>query len=332
MNKLLNVNNIDQIKFEYNNNQNSFLCKKYDCCNETLVKFLRKNNVECKWKAQSTENEDFFHDINSEEKAYYLGFICADGSISKRKISITLNTKDIDILYIFKNLLKTTAPVNSRIYSDKRNGTIIHTTSIQIYSKKMISDLSVLGVNKNKSNQLRLPDINENLIRHFLRGLFDGDGHISGQCNLISTYECLDDIMVYLNKFNINVNQYRETINKEKNVYKNFISKDRIKFLNLLYSNSNVYLERKYNAYLNESKKHDNQIINTTTYHSILLINENIIIDGTKNCADYLNINQWTFMKNFKKGNYINKYKKFEKIIIKTKRNGEKIINRIKLR
>ena len=332
MNKLLRIDNVDQIKFEYNNNQNSFLCKKYDCCNETLRKFLRKNNIERKKKAQYTENEDFFHDIDSEEKAYYLGFICADGSINKNRISITLNTKDIDILFKFKSLLKTTAPVNSHIYSDKRNSTIIHTTSIQIYSKKMISDLSVLGVNKNKSKQLRLPSINENLIRHFLRGLFDGDGHISGQCSLISTYECLDDIIVFLKIFNIKVNNYREIINKEKNVYKIYFGKDRIKFLNLLYSNSNVYLERKYNAYLNESKKHDNQIINTTTYHSILLINENIIIDGTKNCADYLNINQWTFMKNFKKGNYINKYKKFEKIIIKTKRNGEKIINRIKLK
>jgi hypothetical protein len=333
MNKLLTIDKINQIKFEYYNNQNLFLCEKYNCSNETLIKFLKKNNIECKWKAQHTENENFFNIIDSEEKAYFLGFICADGSINnkKYKLSITLNTKDINILYKFKSFLNTTAPVSQRIYSDKRNGTIIHTTNIQIYSKKIINDLSILGVNKNKSNQLRLPNINENLIKDFLRGLFDGDGHISGQCSLISTYECLDDTIIFLKKFNIEVNKYREIINKEKNVYKIYFGKDRIKLLNLLYNNSNVYLERKYNAYLNESKKYDNQIIDTSTYYSFLLLNENIVINGTKECANYLNINHWTFMKNFKRGNYINKYEKFEKIIIKTKRSGEKIINKIKL-
>ena len=333
MNKLLTVDKINQIKSEYYNNENSFLCKKYNCCNETLIKFLRKNNIEIKKKAQYTENENFFQNIDSEEKAYYLGFICADGSINnkKHKLSITLNTKDINILYKFKSFLNTTAPVSQSIYSDKRNGTIIHGTYIQIYSKKIFADLNILGVNENKSNKLRLPKINENLIKHFLRGLFDGDGHISNQCSLISTYECLDDIIIFLKKFNINVNKYRETINKEKNVYKIYFGKDRIKLLNLLYNNSNVYLERKYNAYLNESKKYDNQIIDTSTYYSFLLLNENIVINGTKECANYLNINHWTFMKNFKRGNYINKYEKFEKIIIKTKRSGEKIINKIKL-
>jgi hypothetical protein len=331
MKQLLNIDNIDQIKLEYFNNQNSVLCKKYDCCDETLRKFFRKNNIECKKKAQHTKNENFFHNIDSEEKAYFLGFICADGSINndRNKLSITLNTKDIDILLKLKFLLKTTAPVTQRIYSDKRNGTIIYTTNIQIYSKKIVSDLNVFGVNENKSNQLRLPKINEILIRHFLRGLFDGDGHIGKQCSLISTCECLDDIVYFLNKFNINVNKYRETINEEKNIHKIYFSKDRIKLLNLLYDDSNIYLGRKYFAYLDELNKYDNEIINTNTYHSILLIDKNIVFDKIKECANYLKINYWTFMKNLKRDNYRNKYEKYEKIIIKTKRNGEKIINRM---
>ena len=329
MNKLLIVDNIDQIKFEYYNNKNSFLCEKYNCCNETLIKFLKKNNIECKWKTQYTENEDFFHIINSEEKAYYLGFICADGSIKNNKLSITLNTKDIDILLNLKNLLKTTAPVSQRIYSDKRNGTIIHTTNIQIYSKKIVDDLSTLGVNKNKSNMLRLPKINDELIRHFLRGLFDGDGHISKQCSLISTYECLYDIILFLNKFNISTNKYRVIINKEKNVYKIYFGKDRIKLLNLLYGNSNIYLERKYKAYLNELNEYNNEIINTVTQHSILLIDKNIIFNTLKECADYLKIEYCYFLRKLKRGDYVDKCKKIEKIMIKTKRNGEKIISRL---
>ena len=330
MNKLLNIDNIDQIKFEYYNNQNSFLCKKYNCCNETLRKFLRKNNIELKKKKQYTKNEDFFNIIDSEEKAYFLGFICADGSIGDRnRLSITLNTKDIDILLKLKDFLNTTASVSQRIYFDKRNGTIIHTTSIQIYSKKILDDLSIFGINENKSNQLRLPKINENLIRHFLRGLFDGDGNISNQCSLISTYECLDDIILFLNKFNINANKYREIINKEKNVYKIYFGKDRIKLLKLLYDNSTIYLERKYNAYVDELNKYNNEIINTIIQQSILLVDENIIFNTIKECANYLKIEYCYFFRKLKKDDYADKYKKLEKVMIKTKRNGEKIINRL---
>ena len=56
-------------------------------------------------------DESFFEDIDNEEKAYILGFISADGSISKNELSIRLQIKDIDILYKIKNIMKSEHPV-----------------------------------------------------------------------------------------------------------------------------------------------------------------------------------------------------------------------------
>jgi hypothetical protein len=330
--KMLLDNNIGQIMNEYYTHENSFLCKKYMCCDETLRKFLRKNNVACKKTSQITENENFFKIIDSEEKAYFLGFICADGSIQNKrnKLSFTLKSIDVEILLTLKALLKTTTPVTKRTHFDKRNGTIINSVGTQIYSRTIVEDLHALGIGEDKSHQVRLPQINKNLIRHFLRGLFDGDGHIGGQCSQISTRECLNDIILFLKEFDIKPINFWETINESKNVHKIYFGKDRIKFLNLLYKDASIFLLRKYEIYLRELKRYDNQIIGTETYHSIISLQENIIFSTTKECAEHEKIGYCHFTAKLKRGDYSNKYSKHEIITIKTKRNGEKLINKTK--
>lgn len=90
----LSAERLKEIEFDYLNNENSYLRKKYKCCNLTLWNFLTLHNIERKKKPQYTKNDDFFENIDSEEKAYFLGFICADGSIinKKNKLSFCLNT------------------------------------------------------------------------------------------------------------------------------------------------------------------------------------------------------------------------------------------------
>ncbi len=324
--KKIHIDNIEEFKLEYYNNPNSFLCEKYHCCGETLTKFIKENNIKLKYQHQITENDTFFKDINTEEKAYYLGFICADGSINnkKSKLSITINTKDIEILYKFKDLLKTTTPITSRIYVDKRTKKNINTTSFQLYSKRIVNDLKLLMINENKSKQLNLPKINDELIRFFIRGLFDGDGHIGKkQIDLISTNECLDDIIFYLTKNNINVLKNILSINKKKNVFKLFIGKDRMKFLNLIYENSQIHLTRKYDAHLKAIEIYNNEIVCKSKQHKILLLEHNIVFDSKKDCAKYLKLNYTFFLAKIKRGDFDNKIKILEKCLVKKKRNGE---------
>lgn len=333
MRHTLNENAINQIACDYYNKKNIFLCEKYHCSDETLRKFLRKNDIKRKLNKQIILNEDFFEIIDSEEKAYFLGFICADGSINERngKLSFTLNPKDINILYKFRSMLKINIPISQRTYNDKRNNSKINTSGIQIYSRKIINDLSLLGVNQNKSNTLDLPNINKNLIRHFIRGMFDGDGHIGTQCSLISTMECLNSICAYLKEFDIHSRNYTETINEKKNVFKKLYGKDRIKLLRLLYDNSNIYLERKYLSFLNEIDKYNLEVLDTTTQYSVLMVDENIVFESIKECANYLNVNYCNFTTKLKRGDFVGKYEKYEKICTQKLRNGKIIIERTKI-
>jgi hypothetical protein len=299
---------------------------------ESKVKFAKENNVERKQKPQITENDNFFNIIDNEEKAYYLGFICADGSIAsdkikKTRLAFTINTKDKNILLKFKELIKTTAPVNDRIYIDKRNGREIHSTYLIIYSQKIINDLLKLGVGSDKTKNLNLPKINNDLIKHLIRGLVDGDGHIGKRVvSIISTKECVDDILKYLKNYNIFATKFEKFINKEKNVYMRYFYKDGLKFLNHIYSNATVFLERKYESYLQRIENYDNETIQTTTQIKILSLKDNIIFNSPKECAASINISSCHFSTKLNRNDFVGIYKKIEKNIIILKRNGERII------
>ena len=53
-----------------------------------------------------TLDEKYFDKIDSQNKAYILGFIYADGSINKGCLNITLSNKDVEILEFIKDELK----------------------------------------------------------------------------------------------------------------------------------------------------------------------------------------------------------------------------------
>lgn len=92
---------------------------------EAISNVLKNNNIKTR-PFGLTKNlnikEDFFEVIDSEEKAYFLGLLFTDGSVSKpertRSSSIRLQLKesDIKIIEIFKNILN----IESKIYYDKR--------------------------------------------------------------------------------------------------------------------------------------------------------------------------------------------------------------------
>jgi hypothetical protein len=125
---------------------------------------------------------DFFHLVDSEEKAYWLGFLYADGNVSGYKVRITLAVKDIDHLTLFRDALQHTAPIR-RFMRETGERCYFGLTSVE-----MVQDLHRLGVVENKTFQIGLPSIEQHLMRHFVRGFFDGDGCVMSRRDTPTTY------------------------------------------------------------------------------------------------------------------------------------------------
>lgn len=124
--------------------------------------------------------EDAFAKIIDEATAYWLGFLFADGSVSVRRggreksIRLLLQEADRDHLKTFADFLGTDKPIRT---VSNGNGLAVEITA---YSARMADDLIRHGCIPNKSATmiLKAPPLPHPLQRHFIRGVFDGDGSV----------------------------------------------------------------------------------------------------------------------------------------------------------
>lgn len=199
-----------------------------------------------------TLNENYFENIDAQNKAYIIGFLYADGSISENSITINISEQDIEILDFIKKELNYNGPYH---YSIVKNHCYCKLT---ITCKKLISDLIKIGVIKNKTYDSKiLPVVDFELIPHLLRGLFDGDGSIYSNktdnktieytVNFSSNKFILTEIKLLLKNYNISSSNIRY---RRDSIYSGMLdirgSMNIEKFYNLIYSDSNFYLQRKY--------------------------------------------------------------------------------------
>lgn len=224
-------------------------------------------------------NEKFFNEINTEEKAYILGFIMADGGIyinNAHRLYFSLSYKDIEILNKIQAAMESNYDIKIIEQSNSfGKSTIVRLT---IYCKEIIDDLLALGFDNNKTGNEFIPDINPALIRHFLRGFFDGDGTIFKSrgydtVGFTSSLDMLNAISELLSKeLSIDIKKiYTESGNKQ--AYRLYYSKQEevYKIYNYLYDNATIYLERKKDKFvdtitkLNQKKSKLNEINNLRT-------------------------------------------------------------------
>lgn len=202
-------------------------------------------------------DDNYFQAIDSEEKAYFLGFIMADGGLLKGshtseyiRVGIHLNVGDIDILEKFKEAIKS----NHTIFI----GNKYNDCALRFVSRQMVSDLMSYGVTPKKTGREKLITtyIPDHLYRHLIRGLIDGDGWISsGEYNgrvissigLCGSYDICNFVQSELHKA-IGVGPLKVSKVKDKNCYKIGYSSfyDQKRIARYLYSGSTVYLNRKY--------------------------------------------------------------------------------------
>ncbi len=186
--KILDQSELKEIQHKMRNTRQLFIdiAKSYNISATTLLKILRANNIPTPGKGLRAKlvNESYFENIDTPNKAYFLGFLAADGYINdkgcgQKYLGISIQERDRHILESFKKDIKFEGKVNFRA---KRNINWQATCSVTIVSDKLCNDLDKLGVTPRKSFTYTFPNfkqVPEHLILHFIRGLFDGDGCIT---------------------------------------------------------------------------------------------------------------------------------------------------------
>lgn len=200
-------------------------------------------------------NDDFFHVIDTEEKAYWLGFMYADGYITSlyNRIAITIARSDKDHLEKFKKAVSFTGNIcdyKATGFNDDETDC----SRLIMSSDKMKSDLIRCGCVENKTFIIKFPSndiVPDNLIWHFIRGYFDGDGSVFNSQNRVIIAICGNKEFLQ----GINTIFPAKEIQKKckSNIYSYKIYKrsDVINFLNLIYKDATIYLDRKYCKYIN---------------------------------------------------------------------------------
>lgn len=232
-----------------------------------LVSILRANQVQIGETAyhknyEENVNHFYFDKIDSERKAYWLGLLYADGYNNEKfyQVEITLKSEDIALLQIFKEDLNNKYKIKTKEVIC--NGKTFSASRLTFYSKRLSQQLKNLGCMQNKSLVLQFPSLSivpDDLLHHFMRGYFDGDGMIS----------CIKDTYCSSTKFGITgnkafvleyENKLRKNVTISKATYYNQDGKaitwlhggknDAIKIYNWLYKDATIFLERKRNKFL----------------------------------------------------------------------------------
>jgi intein-encoded DNA endonuclease-like protein len=245
----------------YNRNDIAKFCK---CCRSVIERILKQEKVIARTRSQVLRkykvNETYFDNIDSEEKAYILGLLYADGCNYSKKgvIELSLQEADKNILLKIQKLLFLNC---GNLYMLNGNEKHQNQYKIMLNSPYMSRRLTELGCMPNKTFKLTFPDwLQPELYRHFIRGYFDGDGCISitpvkdkpkqynHVFNVVGTKHVINriqDILIkelYLGKVKIH---------KPKNIYYLTYSGriNCLKIKNYLYKDATIFLQRKYDKF-----------------------------------------------------------------------------------
>lgn len=204
---------------------------------------------------------NFFEKIDNEYKAYWLGFMYADGCILKQdnrgygeqEFKIQIAKEDLQLLEKFKQDIKSTYPIREDKSKNEKNPNHQIQVIQSLRSQKTVDDLKKLGCVENKSLILTFPSeqqVPKELQKHFIRGYFDGDGSISETkehyyINFVGTESFIKKLYQILN-----IGSVFPDKRKENSWYLSIGGNLQvIKFYHLLYDNSNRYMQRKYEKF-----------------------------------------------------------------------------------
>lgn len=228
----------------------------------TIFRYMKKYEIKSMIGSQGARmqrfNENYFENIDCEEKAYWLGFIAADGCIytessGTHRLQINLKGSDVDHLNKFQEAIGSKYKIVEKLVKTSP------VCQLKVNSKKICNDLRELNVIERKSIIFNPPIIREDLKRHFTRGYWDGDGWIKEtKRSNQNGYRYNIGIVGGPNA----INYFKESIPTEFSIYKlkyndNVLSLEAssrsaiIEMYDYLYRDATIYLDRKKDKYEN---------------------------------------------------------------------------------
>lgn len=234
-------------------------------------------------------NKDYFSKIDTPDKAYWLGFLYADGSINRyyqndklksMTLELGLSYKDKEHLEKFKQCLDTNIPIFEKV--NRIKGKEYKSVRIQLNNTKICYDLCDLGCTPSKTYDIKFPTydiVPREFMRDFIRGFFDGDGCISitemnNKPHIVTNITGMSDMLQSISDFLISeqIIRVKPKIRKDERrefTYSLFIygTDTNKEFLDYLYQDANVYLDRKYNQYLDFYKDYDDKTEKRGVYY-----------------------------------------------------------------
>ena len=231
-----------------------------DICSELqlIYKKLKEWNVTKRKRLASPErcnalhkiNAHYFDVIDSEHKAYWLGFMVSDGFVNEKEISFCLKKTDRKIIEEFKKDLDSDHPIGTNA-----NGNPV----LVIVCKQLCRALIDKGLHNRKSWSIDIHRIRSYVPseyeHHFIRGLFDGDGSIryyhysylkKPQYHLGFT-GCENVCLYVREKFKLQRRLVREGNKTYTMISRNPI--DICRIFEYLYRDATIYMSRKYNTF-----------------------------------------------------------------------------------
>lgn len=238
------------------------LGRKYGVKRQTISKYLKDRNIEViNYQNRCRIDETVFDIIDTEEKAYWLGFLYADGNISSEghRFEINLSLKDINHMLKLKSFFKGD---DLEVRIDTTKGEQYPMCRMSVRNEHLWTALKDKGCVPCKSLILKWPDesifSSKSLIRHFIRGYWDGDGTIglyktekygyNFSFSVVGTPMFLKGVQDFIGLGGClkNASTPSEPNNAWILSYTSLKSRKAARFL---YQNASIYLERKYNIY-----------------------------------------------------------------------------------
>jgi intein/homing endonuclease len=227
---------------------------------KTIYDIIKRNGIKKIGNKKYEVNDNYFSIIDSEEKAYWLGFLYADGYVRMKdnrsgQLKLKLSSKDREHIVLFNKCLSSNYPIKDSISTIIYKGSESRSSlsEVSIYNTKIVNDLINNGCMNKKTFLIRLPNINKSMYRHFIRGYFDGDGCISiskkghFSIKIISNRDFISDISDYLLSIGINRVNIRDNGRVKNLMIEN--KQDCLRFRKIIYDDSVIFLKRKFEIF-----------------------------------------------------------------------------------
>lgn len=231
------------------------IAERFNVSKQTVKRRLEKrDDIFFRGNRKHFYNETIFETIDSPEKAYWLGFILADGYVNEERcfMNIKLNDKDEEHLIKF---IKFIDGDMGMLYEEYHNITGNRMVYVTASGKLFTSILVGHNIRQRKSGREQWSDkVPEKYIKDYIRGIIDADGNVSiGELNICGSYEVLSNIVNHLeNVLNRNLNAKIYDHCNTKRV--RFRRKDLKDIFNYIYYDNCFSLDRK-KYYVNKNKQ-----------------------------------------------------------------------------